>query len=149
MAHFSDFSQYEYELPMKLKNVENIGWLSHGHEYTRGEPPPEFTASLRWCCCECSTNVRRGSQECIFCDIDPIHIDCGGRRRLLGSAEIWVPSGQKIYAAPNLIFHYVEKHNYCPPKQFIDAVIHLAKTSVRTDHLYSQTVCEAIRELGL
>jgi hypothetical protein len=42
----------------------------------------------------------------------------------LGSAEIRVfgRSGV-IYAAPNLIFHYVKDHAYRPPREFIDAVV--------------------------
>lgn len=40
-----------------------------------------------------------------------------------GGAEIRVfsPTG-KLYAAPNLIFHYVEAHDYLPPQEFMDAL---------------------------
>lgn len=41
----------------------------------------------------------------------------------LGSAEIRAYSlNGKIYAAPNLIFHYAKAHNYKPPEEFIWAV---------------------------
>jgi len=43
---------------------------------------------------------------------------------LLGSAEIRVISGQgQLYAAPNLIYHYVVSHNYSPPPEFVLAVL--------------------------
>ena len=42
----------------------------------------------------------------------------------LGSAEIRVlGGGGKVYAAPNLIYHYVAKHKYRPPEEFIEAVM--------------------------
>jgi hypothetical protein len=43
---------------------------------------------------------------------------------IVGSAEIRVhaPSGA-IYAAPDMIIHYVEKHGYRPPDHFVQAVM--------------------------
>jgi hypothetical protein len=44
-------------------------------------------------------------------------------RLLLGSAEIRVFSNEgRIYAAPNLLFHYVCEHHYRPPKEFVQAL---------------------------
>jgi hypothetical protein len=43
--------------------------------------------------------------------------------RLLGSAEIRVFSESgAIYAAPDLIYHYMVVHRYKPPDQFISAL---------------------------
>ena len=46
-----------------------------------------------------------------------------GEEMLLGSAEIRV-FGQAglIYAAPNLIYHYVLLHHYSPPEVFVPAM---------------------------
>ena len=30
----------------------------------------------------------------------------------------------RIYAAPNLIYHYVAVHHYSPPEEFVEAVLH-------------------------
>jgi hypothetical protein len=40
-----------------------------------------------------------------------------------GSAEIRVVGVGRVYAAPDLIGHYVEAHGYCPPEEFIAAVL--------------------------
>ncbi len=41
----------------------------------------------------------------------------------LGSAEIRVfGNGGKIYAAPNLIYHYVTVHGYKTPDEFVSAL---------------------------
>lgn len=43
---------------------------------------------------------------------------------LLGLAEIRVAAVQgQLYAAPNLIYHYVVIHNYSPPVEFVRAVL--------------------------
>ncbi|MCB9148107.1 MAG: hypothetical protein H6641_05050 [Caldilineaceae bacterium] len=41
----------------------------------------------------------------------------------LGSAEIRVFFNEIVYAAPNLIYHYVIVHAYKPPDAFIEAVL--------------------------
>jgi hypothetical protein len=47
-----------------------------------------------------------------------------GETLKFGSAEIRViGSDSVIYAAPNLVFHYVRDHGYKPPQSFIDAVL--------------------------
>jgi len=42
---------------------------------------------------------------------------------LLGGAEIWIPdSSQGYFAAPDLIIHYIEEHQYLPPREFLSAL---------------------------
>src|SRR5438876_5886423 len=53
-----------------------------------------------------------------------IHPDSGERIEL-GYAELRV-SGEhgKIYAAPNILYHYVTVHHYKPPEEFVQALKH-------------------------
>ena len=44
-----------------------------------------------------------------------------GRKIVLGTAEIRVRGAGVTYAAPNLIYHYCESHQYLPPPEFITA----------------------------
>ena len=45
---------------------------------------------------------------------------------LLGNGEIHVPGKDHlIYVAPRLVVHYVTKHNYMPPAEYISAVENL------------------------
>jgi hypothetical protein len=41
---------------------------------------------------------------------------------LLGSAEIRIPGKGKVYAAPDLVVHYVGKHGYQPPPEVVAAI---------------------------
>jgi len=44
----------------------------------------------------------------------------------------------KVYAAPNLIFHYIMEHDYTPPKEFIEAVCYGA--SPNSVEYYKQVI---------
>ncbi len=46
-----------------------------------------------------------------------------GKVVLLGDAEVWVqsPTG-RIYAAPNLIYHYIKDVSYLPPEEYLVAL---------------------------
>jgi hypothetical protein len=42
----------------------------------------------------------------------------------LGDAEVRVTGRDgKVYAAPNLLYHYIEKHGYKPPDEFVEALM--------------------------
>lgn len=46
---------------------------------------------------------------------------------VVGGAEIRVTGADgTVYATPDMIIHYVERHQYKPPDQFIAAVMRLA-----------------------
>jgi hypothetical protein len=53
-----------------------------------------------------------------------VSVEIAGTEIWLGSAEIHAFSqGGKIFSAPNLVYHYVERHGYRPPDEFVQAVI--------------------------
>ena len=69
----------------------------------------------------------RGYHRCPFCE-NPgfgIKVEYQGNLLTLGSAEIRVQGVDGTrYPAPGLICHYIKEHNYLPPQEFIDAVLH-------------------------
>ena len=73
----------------------------------------------------CNGFVRptRGWHNCELCHPEPISPRAGNQLRSFGTAEIRVFYQGRIYAAPNLIYHYVTEHNYQPPDEFIEAVL--------------------------
>lgn len=70
----------------------------------------------------------RGLHHCPFCfpwgQGSPIRLWHNGREALLGGSIVAVrhPDGA-IFAAPDLICHYVEIHRYLPPGEFTEAVL--------------------------
>jgi len=147
MAYFPDGSLYEYdEMPFSLPSVRNIGWLSAVHAFPQGPTSTSFLESLKWCACNCSTQQMRGTHTCEFCDLDRIEFECRGRRAWYGSAEIWVPTEGGYFAAPNLIVHYVEQHQYSPPPAFVSAIISCCQGQTPLQDIGKKIVDEAWKQ---
>ena len=106
--HVPDLSPYPYgKQPSKL----SVGWLDDAHEYIHGEVPDGFVERLLAFCRRPVLHTM-GEHECELC------------HNRTGSGEIWVfGSGESIYVAPDLIYHYVVDHHYQPPMEFINAVL--------------------------
>jgi hypothetical protein len=125
MAYFPDLSEYEYLPPIDpaVRQI-NVGWLAAGREFERKKASGALLDSV-WDYCTLSFEQSRGRHECEFCLADASRIsERNSQQLLLGSAEIRVLSRSgEIYAAPNLIYHYMVVHDYAPPDQFIDAVM--------------------------
>ena len=123
--YFDDLTPYTYNLPKALPDVLNIGWLAAGHAYTTGDTTNKFLLKLASLIVRLKAHQTRGYQRCTICSADKReHFHLSGQIIHLGAAEIWVPNhdGTIIYAAPNLIYHYISEHRYRPPAEFADAV---------------------------
>ena len=127
MSFFSDLSAYTYKQSGTHDGTVNIGWLDVSEPYTQGSVPSEFVERLWWFC-RSRVVQTRGCHICNLCPrrrVGPLKVTRGEDVLTLGSAEIRVFGfSKRIYAAPNLLFHYVTEHNYRPPDEFIDAVLH-------------------------
>jgi hypothetical protein len=108
-------------------------------KFLRETTSEEFHNKLAWLCATDPVNVTLGIHLCELCrspakdrfysvrilrtpSVTPQPI-MRNTRFLLGSAEIRVPGDKATYASPTLIIHYVVKHRYRPPDEFVDAVL--------------------------
>jgi hypothetical protein len=128
VTYFPDLSEAKgraYLLKPPFKKVLHVGWLEKGHEYPTGETDAAVIGKLK-----VLVELPRapkiqtlGFHTCDFCDNRFIHMLCVEREIPLGSAELLIPSAwDVIYTTPDLIIHYIEDHNYCPPDEFVEAV---------------------------
>jgi hypothetical protein len=125
MTHFIDLTPYSYRAAGGSEaGALNVGWLSAGVEFPTTSPDLQFVNRL-WRFCKVSIGQTRGLHECEICRSREANVvRLNEEELLLGSAEIRVISDQgQLYAAPNLIFHYVVSHNYSPPLEFVRAVL--------------------------
>ena len=129
MAWYPDLSPYSY-LPNYIpagQTILNVGWLEHGHDFPVGDPPGGFLDALAELCARNAHAPTRGFHSCNLCsdeDLKPSTVDIGGRKAMLGNAEIRVISENgTILTAPNLVLHYVDRHRYLPPAEFVEAVL--------------------------
>ncbi len=128
MTYFPDLSPYTYFCPPGVSDPAlNVGWLSIREPFPQGEVPPGFVERLEQHCSAEPVNLTFGMHQCEFCvatregtapyRATTSDVACGsGEIRVIG------PGGH-IYAAPQLILHYVVEHHYCPPGEFIDAMM--------------------------
>jgi hypothetical protein len=122
---FPDLEAYRYDIPVPLHDVVTVGWLSKEHAYARQDSGADTLEAIERLIGTHRANQMRGYHVCEFCGAEPrVAVSASGEHVLIGSAEIWIPSPdlKRIYAAPNLIHHYMSVHGYLPPQEFLDAV---------------------------
>jgi hypothetical protein len=127
--YFEDLSPYEYGGDTPMPDVVNVGWLSQEHPYESGPVPPEFVEAVRKLVAS-PVNLYRGVHLCEFCLDPPVVTTRGGLRMIdpargtTGNGEIRVSASDGLtYVAPILVLHYIEAHQYRPPKSFVVAVL--------------------------
>ncbi len=92
-----------------------VGWLQNGKPYTKGETPQIVVEKINEIGQKSEVyQLWFGYHECDFCDFVNIS---------LGAKTIMIAYKNKIYFVPGLITHYIEKHQYLPPDEFIEAVL--------------------------
>jgi len=120
MAYFKDLTIHTYTGSPE-PDVLSVGWLSKGSSFQTGGTPDAFQVALNDLCKSEGMNSCIGHHVCEFCPDaswdDPYFFDMGnGEIRVRDAGGIW-------YVAPRLVTHYVVDHNYCPPKEFVEAVL--------------------------
>lgn len=123
MPHFADLSEYEYASGCP-PGVKNVGWLDAKHAFPRASLETGLLDAV-WAFCKISVLDTRGKHYCEFCQAPTWdRTEYGTECLSLGGAEIRVfgLDGQ-VYAAPNLIFHYMAAHCYDPPQEFKRAAL--------------------------
>ena len=88
-----------------------VAWLEKGMPYTKGDVSKEFLEKLK----NIGLKIRtKGWHDCPFCG----NAKSSNQYRIEKQGK-----SQKYYDVPQMIIHYIEEHNYCPPQEFIDAVM--------------------------
>ena len=109
------------------ENTYNIGWIEELDTADTGIVPSEFFDAL-WEYIKCPFNCTRGMHCNTYLDKESSYYKAVYYDSIimLGTAEIRVIDkvNKCIYAAPDLVLHYVISHKYCPPIEFVEAVIH-------------------------
>ena len=112
------YARYKIEIP----NMIAVGWLDQENDYPLATTKIStvITEKLRILDrCGYDAVVMRGFTPCPICS------ECYDKNGLLlGNAELWIPFEGKIYAAPDLILHYIEDHNYSPPAEYLNAILY-------------------------
>jgi len=96
-----------------------VGFIYPGANYPKGIVPDGFLEKLRLFLTEDSAVSPNAIPR--MCPICKQKVEVNGRR--LGQAELRILGAEDIFACPDMLYHYVEVHDYEPPQTFIDAVL--------------------------
>src|SRR3989442_1266002 len=128
MAHFHYLMHFGDGSRSRLQRALAGGWLAPFRQCRVGRTAHEFRRKLFELCVK-PPLLAWGYHPCLLglCKFMPrlfgITASLKGRKLSLGSGIIVVCGTHDTYAAPDLIYHYVTRHWYRPPKGFIDAVL--------------------------
>lgn len=122
-----------------------VGWLERGHAYARGPVERSFVLELAlllqdpW-----QPAISPGHHPCDLCRFTggPGSVVFGDVHVAIGSACVYVPAPEGVYCAPATVLHYLDAHEYAPPRAFIDAV-------ARCPEMRSRDYLAAIAKHGL
>lgn len=121
-ADLQPYEAHEAELRLGLTPLA-VGWLDRRWEFPTGAASLEFRLRLwRFCRTPLTIGQARAAQPCPLCG-QVVQLTAEGETVTLGSAEIRVMGATDVFAAPDLIYHYVLEHHYRPPEAFIQAVL--------------------------
>jgi hypothetical protein len=127
MAWHPDLSPYVSVPDDDTKALLAVGWLEPGYEISKGDVLKDVFFKL----CQLAKNswapvASAGVHFCGFCRFTGGNFRAGFDGYELsgvGSSEIYIPGKNVIYVSPNSIPHYLDSHGYCPPAEFIAAVL--------------------------
>lgn len=136
MTHYPDSSAYTYS-PSGTPLL-NVGWLNAWGRFSKGPVNQDLVDRL-WAYRDHGTPPCRGFQPCPICNRWRVTFGNAaqvteiyqGTTRALGSVELRVFGASSGYAAPDLLIHYILRHQYRPPDAFIDAVLTASGPSTR------------------
>ena len=126
MAYCADLTPCDYFTPEHDGRLIAVGWLAHGHDYSRGDVSTDVVARIHqllvnpWAPAVCM-----GAHDCEFCRFSagPRQFTLDNTTAPLGVSNLFVPATDRLYVAPSLILHYIDAHEYSPPTEFCDAVM--------------------------
>jgi hypothetical protein len=129
MTFYPDESECTYF--KRSPKLTAIGWLEAGHPFSRGPVEQSFFDKLGelfikpW-----EPYSLAGRHECEFCRFTggPAAIAVNGTKVFLGSSNLFVPAGTRMYVVPSMALHYIDAHEYAPPMTFQDAVMNCPST---------------------
>lgn len=118
-SYYEDLTPHTYSSDRGYKNVVNVGFLDKDKPFETGDVPDGFIKKLSDLE---DVHNHKGYHGCPF---------CSGAK---GNKILMVKGKGIVYFCPDLIKHYVSKHNYKPPQEFIDNVMRIPEKKKEIYH---------------
>jgi hypothetical protein len=114
LAWYADNAECHYFRTLHPSLLRAVGWLEGGKPYPRGTvEPPIFNALTEL--------LKQPWEPCFFMGFHECDL-CSGKGEY-GKNNLFIPGDGFLFVCPELILHYINKHEYLPPVNFCDAVL--------------------------
>ena len=138
--YFPDLTPYSYAGRHPTPKLLAVGWLDEDHSFDTGEVSTDVLECVLSLCFK-PVEQMLGFHGSPFLKPAPFGypVEYKGKKRLLGSAEIRIPGVDGVmYAAPDLIYHYMKDCKYMPPKVVIDALVQMVRDKKGERDIHAQ-----------
>lgn len=116
-----------------------VGFLDGRDGYPTGDLAAELLQKLgRFCLPDYLVNCNRQRLPSPFTH-EMVSIEVDGQTIELGHGEIRLIGAENIYAAPDLIVHYIAHQGYMPPPEFV-AALKAAEPGSLEHRVYTKTL---------
>ena len=114
MAWYADLAECNYFGTFHPSLLRAVGWLEGGKPYAQGNVDTQFLHKL--------TELLKDAWEPV-CFMGIHHCSLSPCTDEMGSANLFIPGERFLFVCPELIFHYIQGHQYAPPMEFCKAVL--------------------------
>ena len=129
MAYYQDFSKYDIFPAWDM--LVAVGWISPLHSFSTGAVASDVVSKLSELLVDPIQPrfhlFMLGRHHCLYCpETIPVAKAevVNGVKLSIGRNNLFVPAaGKRVFVAPSMIIHYIIAHNYCPPQEFLEAVL--------------------------
>lgn len=102
-----------------------VGWLERTNPFPTGEVPISiFEKIVQLLANPWQPSIAAGRHPCSFCMMTggPAVLTLGSLSVTIEASNLFVPTSDALFAAPSLVVHYIDAHQYRPPDSFVAAV---------------------------
>lgn len=98
-----------------------VGWLEHPNAFPTGVIDDAVISKLKALVEQARGRMDSflGMMHCTFCRA----ANLPGPGAIWSQENVFIPGTNAVYVAPGGILHYIEQHSYCPPPEFLKAVL--------------------------
>jgi len=114
MAWFEDLSPCDYFGPQCAETLQAVGWLERGHAFPQGKADRRVFDRL--------AEFRKDPWQPVL-SAGPHNCDLCSYNGEAGVSNLFIPGNGRLFVCPELIVHYMNAHQYCPPEDFCRAVL--------------------------
>ena len=131
-----DLTPYSFRRDgVPLDGALNIGWLGNERDFNTGKMDSALRKKLDLAIkgsslASFTTEPERGYHYCYLCprQFQAPFFTADGKEFECGNATLWIPAVDcdRYYVSPTTIVHFIDDHDYLPPKEYLDALRNLS-----------------------